>query len=316
MTAPRRRHYLDHLLEHGAFAFSRLEITGIDNTPVIDHFGPQMVREETCLFHRSVVDGDAYVHRLHDFVHQRIGSGQPGPVVRFADGEYAFYRGSLDCNGLYRQADSAAGIARAIPFHIAALKTLSADGLAAPLVFPGNCATRPSWPLSVIRRRGNDGARVFLDFVNTHTIALSADNYVPFYAVYAFLTSTGFARMVDGKHVCLINADWDETACQRFFTRQGARPQLSFAAIPNALVAVHWPEMKDAVLAAVPDDADIYLVGAGVGALPVCVDLAARVSRPVIDAGHVVNMMNGMEAKSNGMRMYTLHRDTLDGDRS
>lgn len=306
MTTRRPRHYLDFLMEQGAFAFAPLKITGIDNAPIIQHFGPQMAREEICLFHREAADGDAYVRRLHEFMMARLGDRRPGPVVRFADGEYAFYRGSLSCNGLYRQADTSAGIAKAIPFHVDALKTLAAEGLAAPLVFPGNSAVRPPWPLSLMRRRDDDSARVFLDFLDSRGIAFDAGNYVPFYTVYAYLTSHRFARLVADRHVCLVNADWNEAACRRFFACRGVNPQLSFAAIPEALVAVHWPRMRDALLATVPRDADVYLVGAGVGALPVCVDLATHLSRPVIDAGHVVNMLNGMEAKSNGARMYTV----------
>ena len=48
--------------------------------------------------------------------------------------------------------------------------------------------------------------------------------------------------------------------------------------------------------------------GAGVGALPICVDAAVRFSIPILDAGHVLNMMNGREDKSKGLRMYTLRK--------
>lgn len=307
MTRRQQGDHLDRLLAQDGFAFAPLQIEGIDNGPVIRRFGQQMAREETCLMHRDAAGGDGYLQRLHTFIEARLSSPRPGPVVRFADGEYAFYRGSLDCNGLYRQADSKAGIRRAIPFHVAALKTLVDQGLAAPLIFPGNTDPVPAWPLSWLnRRQGATGGRAFLRFLDDSGIILSAASYLPFYVVYAYLTSPRFAALVDGRRLCLVNADWNADACERFFERRGARPRLSYARIPDALVAVHWPRMRDALMTAVPRDADIFLVGAGVGALPVCVDLAVETGRPVIDAGHVVNMMNDMAAKSNGARMYSL----------
>jgi hypothetical protein len=66
--------------------------------------------------------------------------------------------------------------------------------------------------------------------------------------------------------------------------------------------------MRGDVLNRVPPDTDICLVGAGVGALMVCVDVAERYSIPAIDAGHILNMMNGREDKSNGARMYTIRK--------
>jgi hypothetical protein len=66
--------------------------------------------------------------------------------------------------------------------------------------------------------------------------------------------------------------------------------------------------MRDSLLVQVPDDTEICLVGAGIGSLPVCVDLARHCRLPAIDAGHVVNMLNDREDKSNGPRLYTLYR--------
>jgi hypothetical protein len=66
--------------------------------------------------------------------------------------------------------------------------------------------------------------------------------------------------------------------------------------------------MRDEVLRAVPQDVDLCLVGAGVGALRVCADISRRFSVPALDAGHALNMMNDMERKSMGPRLYTIHR--------
>ena len=76
--------------------------------------------------------------------------------------------------------------------------------------------------------------------------------------------------------------------------------------------------MRDGILERIPPDADLCLAGAGVGALTVCVDVADRCALPVLDAGHVLNMMNGREDKSKGPRMYTLRksRERMAGARS
>ena len=56
----------------------------------------------------------------------------------------------------------------------------------------------------------------------------------------------------------------------------------------------------------IPQDVDLCLLGAGIGALLACVDVAETFNVPAIDAGHVLNMMNAREDKSNGARMYTI----------
>jgi hypothetical protein len=40
----------------------------------------------------------------------------------------------------------------------------------------------------------------------------------------------------------------------------------------------------------------------------VCADIGRRFSIPALDAGHALNMMNDMEKKSDGARLYTDHR--------
>jgi len=50
------------------------------------------------------------------------------------------------------------------------------------------------------------------------------------------------------------------------------------------------------------------VVGAGIGSLLVCVDVAQEFSIPVIDAGHVLNMINNCEDKSGGARLYTIYK--------
>jgi hypothetical protein len=64
--------------------------------------------------------------------------------------------------------------------------------------------------------------------------------------------------------------------------------------------------MRETALARIPAGVDVCLVGAGIGALQVCVDIAERFFVPAIDAGHVMNMMNGRVDKSGGPRLYTI----------
>jgi hypothetical protein len=64
------------------------------------------------------------------------------------------------------------------------------------------------------------------------------------------------------------------------------------------------------ILNKIPAGTDLCIVGAGVGALLICKDVAERSSIPAIDAGHVLNMMNDRVDKSNGARLYTLRKNS------
>ncbi len=300
-------HYLDQLIGEEEFLFKKLALQDIDNVPVIRANKADIREQETCLFHGTVPDGDAYGEALKRTLSQGVAHRRAVPVVRFADGEFAFYQNTLHCNGLYQQAESLEAIGEALPAHIRALQALSRIGLLAPLIFPGNTRKKSRGLLSFLRRpAGDDSAVHFLDFLRRHGIALTAQNYLPFYVVYAFLTSADFARLVDGKKLCLLNSEYDPEACRHWFARFQSHPEIIYRPIPAAYVATQWEKMREPILAQVPPDIDLCLVGAGVGALLVCLDVAERFSIPALDAGHVLNMMNGREDKSNGARLYTL----------
>jgi len=302
-----KKGYLDELTDGGEFGFRTLDLPGIDNEPVIRMNSPEMAEEETCLFHRSVGRGEEYLDRLDGYLTSAIGEHRPAPVVRFADGEYAFYDVTLGCNGLYRQAESVEAIHRAMPLHIDALRMLAAAGKMAPLIFPGNVVRRPKRGiLSLLRHSEEPSAASFLDFLHTNAMALTVGNYVPFYIVYAYLTSGAFAHLADGRRLVVLNSDFDPESFRSWFSRFSSRPEILFVRIPDRYVATQWKTLRDRILGQVPSDTDLCLVGAGVGALPVCVDVARHCSIPAVDAGHVLNMMNGREDKSNGMRLYTL----------
>jgi hypothetical protein len=297
-------------MTRAGFRFTRLDLPDIDNGPVIRVNASGIAEEETCLFHRSVAEGVEYLEILQNFIERGLSQRSPAPVVRFADGEYAFYHFSLACNGLYRQAESVGAVRKAMPLHVDALRRLAAGGKMAPLIFPGNIgrARKTGWS-SFFRRSGREGsAAAFLEFLGGGGINMTGENYIPFYVVYAYLTSAAFARLVDGRKLSILNSDFNPEACRSWFAGFSSRPEIVFTEIPADYIATRWEAMRDGILAMVPPDADLCLVGAGVGALPVCVDVAERFSIPALDAGHVLNMMNAREDKSNGMRLYTIRK--------
>ena len=298
----------NHLLGSDQFRFARLEIEGIDNEPVFAINAPGQREEEICLFHNSVPSGDAYMEQLAERIQAGINNHSPLPIVRFADGEYAFYSGSLKCNGLYQQAESVAAIKAAFPAHVEALRYLAESGVIAPLVFPGN--TRERIGLSALFRKkdGKDWAIRFLQFLANNHIKLTQTNYIPFYCVYSYLSSNRFAQAVDGKTVCIVNSDFNAEACAAWFERAGSHPKLVHVPIPDSYVATQWDSMREEVFRNVPGNPDCFMVGAGVGALQVCVDVAQRFSAPAIDSGHILNVMNDLERKSQGPRLYTFRR--------
>jgi hypothetical protein len=296
------------LEELPGFRFDALTVTGIDNSRAVWRFGAGIREQEICLFHERTASGDDYVTMLGERVLCGMRERRGMPVVRFADGEYAFYRGSLRCNGLYEQAESVEAIRKAIPAHAEDLRYVAETGILAPLVFPGNIGpVRRKFP-AFWRRAGDDGAARFLPFLREHGVRLSERNYVPFYVVYAYLTSRAFAAAVDGRKVCILNSDTDMASCAAWFSALTSHPSLVPVPIPASYVATRWDSMRDEVLRAVPSDAELCLVGAGIGALRVCADIGRRFSIPALDAGHALNMMNDQEKKSDGARLYTDHR--------
>lgn len=298
----------DSLLDIDNFRFDHLEIHGIDNEAVLALNAPSQREEEICLFHREVPSGDAYLQQLALRVKIAMDSRSPLPIVRFADGEYEFYKGTLKCNGLYRQAESTAAIRRAIPAHMDALRYVSSLGIMSPLLFPGNLRRVSMFRRLFGKKNGNDQALRFLELLSKNGIGLTMSNYIPFYAVYSYLSSPQFADTVDGRTVCIVNSDFNEAACAAWFARAGSRPRLVHVPISDSYVATQWDTMRDQVFRKIPENPDCFMVGAGVGALQICADVAKHFSVPGIDSGHILNMMNDLENKSQGPRLYTFRR--------
>lgn len=302
---------LDRMLEKD-YEFKRFIVDGIDNETVFAINAPEMREQETLLVSRQTGDSSRYLESLNHFLSEAMDKKLPGPVVRFADGEYAFYAGDLSCNGLYCQAESRKAIREAMPFHLEAFKSLLSVGKAAPLIFPGNAHKPDKGFFSFFKKSKHDSsARIFLDFLTANGLSLNDRSYIPFYCIYAYLTSRLFFQLVDKRTVCIINSDNNDAACRQWFSENESKPELRFVSIPNEYVATRWPTIRARVMADIPQETEICLVGAGVGALPVCADIALQRRLPVIDAGHVINMMNDLVIKSKGERLYTLWRATI-----
>jgi hypothetical protein len=303
-----KQRYLDDLIREGFFRFDHLSIVDIDNEPVARLFSDTVLEQEICLFTNTMKSGNDFCHFLHQRLISSMQNHQPLPVVRFADGEYAFYSYTLGCNGLYKQAQSITEIKKAMPQHISAMKYLAAEGMFAPLVFPGNSYPRTTGLLSFRQAKEISSGADFLDFLHTHGINLSKDNYIPFYVIYAYLSSAQFAVAMNEKKICILNSEYNPESCRNWFAQFNSCPLLSFVDIPAEYVATRWEENKKRILNKIATDTDLCLAGAGVGALLICADVARSFSIPVIDAGHVLNMMNGRVDKSNGARLYTMRK--------
>jgi len=304
-----KKRYLNDLINQGLFRFDRLIIKDIDNELVASFFSPTMLREEICLFANVIKNGADYCDVLQLRLLTALQNRLPLPVARFADGEYAFYSYTLGCNGLYKQAESVGTIREVMPQHISAMKYVAATGLLAPLVHPGNSQPSVGGLFSFLQTRRDSSGSDFLNFLNSAGIPFNSSNYIPFYVIYAYLTSPEFAAAIDGKKICILNSEYNEKSCYDWFAKSLSWPRIHYVPIPAEYVATRWEETKTEILNKIPPDVDLCLAGAGVGALLICADVARIFSVPAIDAGHVLNMMNGRADKSNGARLYTLRRN-------
>lgn len=304
-----KKHYLDNLINAKLFRFDHLEVDGIDNEPVTKIFSASVLEQEFCLFANTILTGDEYIQFLHQRISNAMQNKLPLPVARFADGEYAFYKYTLGCNGLYNQAESIEIIKKVMPQHIKAMEYLEANGFFSPLVYPGNSHVAAQGFLSFLQKNANSTGTDFLDFLRSAGINLTPENYIPFYIVYAYLTSREFAAAMNGKNICILNSEYNQDNCRRWFARFSSYPHLSFADIPAEYIATRWGKIKKGLLEKISPNTDLCLAGAGVGALLICADIAKIFSIPAIDAGHVLNMMNDRVDKSNGVRLYTLRKN-------
>ena len=296
------------MIQQGSCQFKPLHFSTINNQSILAANTPEMAQEEICLFYNEITSGDQYLQAIHQELSKAFTQKRALPVVRFADGEYAFYQKSLHCNGLYEQAESVKAIEESLAFHKDSLVRLSKTGKLAPLIHPGNSTIIKKSFFSIFKKKKHDDSALkFIEFIDSAGVNLTKDNYIPFYVVYAYLTSIYFAKLMDGKNLIILNSDNDYDSCVRWFRRFDSRPKISFVDLPRSYMATRWEERKEEIMAKIPKHPDLCLVGAGIGSILICVDIAERFNIPAIDGGHVLNMLNTREDKSNGPRLYTIH---------
>ena len=287
-----------------SFCFESIDDERLANQKIISQ-RPKLARETISLVHSSRTSLQANIQYLHERILAAMAMREALPIIRFADGEYAFYSLSLACNGLYKQARSRQEIQAVLAKHIHALEYVQTKGFLAPLIFPGNLQFRPSLKKMLGLKEKPGSALSFIRFLSSHGIRLAPDHYVPFYAIYAYLTSNTFLSACAGKNICILNSDLNMKFANEWFNKGSSEARISSVCIPSEYVATSWQHYKNDILLQIPRETDICLVGAGIGSLEVCADISQSFSIPAIDAGHVLNMINSRVDKSAGARLFT-----------
>ena len=298
-----RSNALRRALSEG-FCFESIDDERLANQKIISQ-RPKLARETISLVHSSRTSLQANVQYLHERILAAMAMREALPIIRFADGEYAFYSLSLACNGLYKQARSRQEIQAVLAKHIHALEYVQAKGFIAPLIFPGNLQFSPSLKKILGLKEKPGSALSFIRLLSSHGIRLTPDHYIPFYAIYAYLTSNTFLSACGGKNICILNSDLNMKLANEWFNKGGSGARVSYVCIPSEYVAISWQQYKNDILLQIPRETDICLVGAGIGSLEVCADVSQSFSIPAIDAGHVINMINSRVDKSAGARLFT-----------
>lgn len=249
---------------------------------------------EWSFFGDDTSSGDEYLLRLHHCIETAIQQHKPFPLVRFADGEFAFYRKSMNVNGLYTQASNESEIEAVLPYHIEALRHVAFFGRLCPITY--------LYSISWVTLKE---CLEFIGFLYHNRIDFVPGNYIPFYAVYAYLTSYTFMYLIADKNVCVVTDEFDAGAFEVWTAQFNVKVNYRFVQIPSSRIAVEWHLHRDDTLSKITNDTDLVLVAAGAGAGPVCADVALKFNIPAIDAGHVINLMNNKVQRSNGHRLYT-----------
>lgn len=299
-----RTEIFEYYKENG-FLFRKLEFEGLSNKDFLESH-PSRKKEEIPLFSSDVSNGDEYLFRLDERIKNAIDNRTPFPVVRFYDGEYWYYSYSLKCNGLYEQAESRRHIKMSMPMHVEALKYVSENGHICPLIYKENFFPRRLRFKDFIRgnnKRGGSGSDL-LYLMSKNNMFLTDDNYTPFHVIYAYLSSKLFLKRIKDRKICIVNTLINEDKVESWFKERDASPSLSYVKIPEEYVATQWKSYREEIINAIPDDVDLCLVGAGIGALMICADISSERHCPSIDAGHILNFMNGRTANLVRQRLY------------
>ena len=163
-----------------------------------------------------------------------------GPVSRFTDDEYVFYSLRLACNDLYQKARSRLEIQAVLAKHLQALEYVQTNDIVAPLIFPGNLQIRPSLKKYLGMKEKPGSALSFLNLISSHGIRLVQDNYIPFPAIYAYLTSNSFLSACDGKNICILSPDINARVASEWFNKSGNGVRVSSVCVPSEYLATSY----------------------------------------------------------------------------
>lgn len=289
------------------FVLRDLSHPEINNELVLKGRPRGMALEIESMTHRSREKMSTVLEFIDQQVARSLVEKSPLPLVRFADGEYSFYARSLACNGLYLQAESVEAIDDALPRHAKAMGTLSKKGLVAPLIFSGNLVEKKSKKKQSLL--GSAGS--FLDWLHGNEVKLTSENTLPFYGVYAYLTSKAFLDQCQGRKVAVLNSTFAHERARSWFSRFGHSIEISHVPLAEEFLATTaWRESREDVLKEL-GEVDLCIVGAGIGALEVCVDISMEKGIPCLDGGHILNLLNGRVDKSSGDRLFTVWQHDL-----
>ena len=85
--------------------------------------------------------------------------------------------------------------------HLKALRYLNLSGMLALFISLVNVQPKKKGLFSFLgRSKKDDSALEFTKFLCSNNIELSRDNYLPFYVVYAYLTSKRFSDQAHNEH--------------------------------------------------------------------------------------------------------------------
>jgi hypothetical protein len=203
---------------------------------------------------------------------------------RFGIGNAVGYGGSLN-DGKSRESLKFSEVSEAKKIWLQSMQQLSTNGLIA-----ANFQDRPD---------SIDRIEPMRQFCEKHSIHLDADNYAPFFGVYAFICGPDFNQLVAGKHVVAVT--WfdaeREAGVRKSCLDAGAA---SFEALP---VSPHRAVLEPMDLSKLGQKPDVALFACGLGSAPRMLEFK-DLNAVCLDAGFALDVLANPELR--GKRAWTL----------
>lgn len=196
---------------------------------------------------------------------------------RFLGLQPAFYSGSNDNS--YETFDRHE-VARARELYVRCLRNIAREGILA-IAFNEN-------------RGYIEFITKYLRWLDRREIALNADNYMPFYSIYALLLGPESERILRGRHVLVITSFTPEKQAhlERELQARGVKSVQCYAVSPTRA-------MFDVIdLERIRQPVDVVLIGAGVGAASVIEQIKA-LGAVAIDSGFAIDVIAYPERRWN-----------------